>query len=407
MWLVLNHPKMVNFQVSYTSIPELCKSIQIRLHLWASGRLWGLLVHSSVKAGVWGSCCKLTSACPFIILHNASRVFARTCAPPLPGFGVFACCLKAGVLQNLSTERVVRVLLCWCCKLCVAWMLEIKKRRGFASKDSCIRPGSSCSHIPVLWGGSGSGELTVTCRSQIGNRCPAMVTAAATTFKFLRFSAISFPLTSYQTAAMFISRVIFQWKGRRGCNDTSLLSQPFTARWLSLCSQSLWMVNWEPWLKALSAEDHIILALRRTTGREGLTAGPGLWQRSTIPAQALGSAGLHNAFVSQGKLAVWRYLSAPTTIFQGRFFWASSHVLNNISPQPPTLPWISQSCAQSVCFSVEVSCGLCCCVQVQLVNILLGLESGTASSYEKKQLPCTEASTTAVLAQALCGQKSF
>lgn len=216
MWLVLNHPKMVNFQVSYTSIPELCKSIQIRLHLWASGRLWGLLVHSSVKAGVWGSCCKLTSACPFIILHNASRVFARTCAPPLPGFGVFACCLKAGVLQNLSTEQVVRVLLCWCCKLCVAWMLEMK-RRGFASKDSCIRPGSSCSHIPVLWGGSGSGELTVTCRSQIGNRCPAMVTAAATTFKFLRFSAISFPLTSYQTAAMFISsRVIFQWKRRGG-----------------------------------------------------------------------------------------------------------------------------------------------------------------------------------------------
>lgn len=39
--------------------------------------------------------------------------------------------------------------------------------------------------------------------------------------------------------------------------------------------------------------------------------------RATQTLQPLGSAGLHNAFVSQGKMS---YLSVLTTIFQGRFF---------------------------------------------------------------------------------------
>lgn len=41
--------------------------------------------------------------------------------------------------------------------------------------------------------------------------------------------------------------------------------------------------------------------------------------------QPLGSAGLHNTFDSQGDMS---YLSVPATIFQGRFSWALSHVLN-------------------------------------------------------------------------------
>lgn len=41
--------------------------------------------------------------------------------------------------------------------------------------------------------------------------------------------------------------------------------------------------------------------------------------------QPLGSAGLHNAFESQGELS---YLSVPTTVFQGTFLCALSHILN-------------------------------------------------------------------------------
>lgn len=72
--------------------------------------------------------------------------------------------------------------------------------------------------------------------------------------------------------------------------------------------------------------------------------------------QPLGSAGLHNAFESQGELS---YLSVPTTVFQGTFLCALSHILNKtcifllfffvLSPSlclRETRLWISLFCAR-------------------------------------------------------------
>lgn len=154
-------------------------------------------------------------------------------------------------------------------------------------------------------------------------------TAAANTYIFLLFPSDQ----------VLNCRKYFQQEGRR-CNDSSFLSQPFTARWLSLCRQSP-----QSYLGAVtqgfvhrrahcsskceegekrSSCGWFCFPIRRTTGREGLGAGSMLWQNSTN-SSAPGLCSLPQCFCLPGE----DVLPVPTAIFQGRFFWASNYIPKN------------------------------------------------------------------------------
>lgn len=147
-----------------------------------------------------------------------------------------------------------------------------------------------------------------------------MVTAAANTYIFLLFPSDQF---------LSCRNVYFQQEGRR-CNDSSFLSQPFTARWLSLCRQSP-----QSYLAALTqgfvrrrahcsfkceeggkrrSRGWFCFPVRRTTGRESLCAGSVLWQNSTN-SSAPGLCRLPQCFCLTGEVRTCPYYYFSRKIF--------------------------------------------------------------------------------------------
>lgn len=136
-----------------------------------------------------------------------------------------------------------------------------------------------------------------------------MVTAAATTYIFKLFPSGWF---------LNCRNVNFQQKGRR-CNDSSLLSQPFTARWLSLwalrewpgsgdsrlCPQksTLFLQVWGTWKEKISWTVLLPPGENNWEGKLRCRLNALAEQHKLQP---LGSAGCPNAFVSQGEMS---YLS--------------------------------------------------------------------------------------------------
>lgn len=107
---------------------------------------------------------------------------------------------------------------CLCHKLCMEWMLEIRQRWEFNSKDGCASPSSSCSGgkwlLQALLPASLSWEGSVQWWWW-QQRLPT----------FLCCVSLLFPSDQFLNCR----NVYFQQKGWR-CNDSSFLSQPFTAR---------------------------------------------------------------------------------------------------------------------------------------------------------------------------------
>lgn len=112
---------------------------------------------------------------------------------------------------------------CLCCKLCREWMLEIRQRQEFNPKGGCASP------LFLLW------RLGVTSQSELGRRCPVMVTAAATTYTSMLFPSGHF---------LNCRNVYFQQKGRR-CKWFQLFVTAFHCK--ARCLQA------EPWGSHLGA----------------------------------------------------------------------------------------------------------------------------------------------------------
>lgn len=131
-----------------------------------------------------------------------------------------------------------------------------------------------------------SGRLGITSQSQLGRRCPVVVTAAATTYIFMLFPSDQF---------LNCRNVYFQHKGRR-CNDCSFLSafhckvaqsvqaEPLGSD-LGVVTQGFVHGRAHCSCKCEEGEKRshgwFCFPLNRTTGKESLGTGLMLWQNST------------------------------------------------------------------------------------------------------------------------------
>lgn len=238
-----------------------------------------------------------------MILHHSFRVFGRKCTPP-PGLGASFWGQEFPAPHHFQPglQQLSAVGMCWV--LCMEWVLEIRQRWEFNSKDVCASPSSSCSGGKWLW--------------QAGCYLPVSagkVSSDDSSSNCLHFYAVfpcCFPLGSSYTVGMFISsrkgagvtipafchslslqgasvsagRALREWPGSgdsRLCPQKSTLFLQVWGRWKEIS----WMVLLPP--EENKWEGKLRCSLNALIEQHKL--------------QPLGSAGCHNTFVSQGRMS--------------------------------------------------------------------------------------------------------